>query len=146
MKKALLLGLGASALVAIGTGCAEQHHAYHPVNEPVVVPGPVVVTPVPSTSQTVISAPPTTVVVPAVTENQAVQIARAEAMRHGWRNVGVSQAGFYNDRWHVDLYNEPHHHVEHYGWVEVAPNGDVLHFSDSPRHRADWYREHHYRY
>ncbi len=129
---------------AIGAGCASHQHAYYsppPPPAPVVVPGPVVIMPAPI-------PPPATVVVPAVNEGQAIQIARSEAFRHGWRNTKVQRAGYWNDRWHVDLYNEPHHHVEHYGWAEIAPDGAVLAFSDTPRHHAYWeghqYREYRY--
>jgi hypothetical protein len=143
MKKAL--GILAGAVVLLGTGCASRQQTYYhrpvPYPHPVIVPRPVVVTPAP-----VVTSPPTTVVVPAINENQAIQIARAEAARHGWRNVGISQTAYWTDRWHVDIYNQLHKHVEHYGWVEVAPTGHVIAFSRSPHHHAGSYRHRHARY
>ncbi len=121
------------AVAAIGAGCASHDHVYYsrPVSEPVVVQRQVVVTP-----PTTVVTPAPTVVVPAITERNAMEIARAEAFHHGWRNTTVERARFLNERWLVDLYNEPHHHVETYGWAEIAPDGSVLAFSTSPHRRS----------
>jgi hypothetical protein len=129
-------------ILAIGAGCATHHHARYesPAPAQVIVPSPapgaVVVTPPPGS----ISVPPgSTVVVPSLTENEAAEIARAEAYRHGWRNVAVEEARFWDNRWHVEIYNEPHKHVEQHGWVDVAPDGTIIAFSDRPRHHASNY-------
>src|SRR4051812_30091197 len=94
----------------VGAGCASHEHVYYskPVTQPVVVQTPTVVTTTPAPG-TVISTSPATVVVPAISEAQAMEIAKAEAYHHGWRNVNVQRATWLNDRWHVDVYNEPHH-------------------------------------
>jgi hypothetical protein len=134
-------------VLALGAGCATHHQARYesPYPPRVVVPSPapgaVVVTP-PSGS-VVISTPnpaPGTVVVPSVTENEAAEIARSEAYRHGWRNVAVQRAHFWDNAWHVDIYHEPAKHAERYGWVDIAPDGTVLRFSDKPREHAGYYR------
>src|SRR5437868_3216831 len=93
------------AVLALGTGCASHQHVRYesPVPAQVVVPAPapgVVVVPNPA---------PTTVVVPAITENEAAEIARAEAYRHGWRNVRVERAAYWRDSWHVSLERGGHH-------------------------------------
>lgn len=125
----LLIGL-------VGAGCASHERVYYsrPANQPVIVQTPVVTAPVVTTT------PPVTVVVPAITEQQAMEIARAEAYHHGWRNVHVQRASYLGDRWHVDVFNEPHHHVETYGWADVAPDGSVLAFSTSPDRTYSEYR------
>lgn len=140
MKRSLI-----ALLLAVGAGCASSHHARYERSEPprVIVPAPapgaVVVTP---PAGSVVIEPGPRVVVPALTENEAAEIARAEAYRHGWRNVGVQRARFWENRWHVDIYHEPHRHTERYGWVDIAPDGSVLAFSDTPRQHAGDY---HYR-
>jgi hypothetical protein len=133
-------------VLASGAGCASHYHArYESPNPPQVVvpspaPGAVVVTPPPGS--VVVQQPNTSVVVPALTENEAAEIARSEAYRHGWRNVSVESARFWDNRWHVDIYNEPHRHVEHHGWVDIAPDGSVLTFSPTREH-AGYYEYRH---
>jgi hypothetical protein len=138
MKRSLI-----ALLLAAGAGCASNHHAgYESPYPPRTVspaPGAVVVTP-PSGSVIVSQPAPTTVVVPALTENEAAEIARAEAYRHGWRDVHVQKARYWNDRWHVDIYHEPSRHNERAGWVDVAPNGTVLAFSETPHQHAGYRR------
>ena len=139
--KRLLIAL----VLAAGAGCASSHHAryespYPPrVVVPAPAPGAVVVTP-PAGSVIVSQPAPGTVVVPALTENEAAEIARSEAYRHGWRNVGVQRARFWDNAWHVDIYHEPAKHAERYGFVDIAPDGSILAFSDSPRQHAGSYR------
>jgi hypothetical protein len=130
-------------ILVTGAGCASGYHArYESPNPPRVVvpapaPGAVVVTPPPRT--VTVQTAPSTVVVPAITENEAAEIARSEAYRHGWRNVGVDHARFWENHWEVEVYNHPHKAVEHHGWVDIAPDGSVLGFSTRHEH-ADYYR------
>jgi hypothetical protein len=138
MKRSLI-----ALVLAAGAGCASHDHARyenpHPRRTVMPAPGAVVVTPPPGS--VIVSQPsPGTVVVPALTENEAAEIARAEAYRHGWRNVGVQRASYWDNRWHVDIYHEPSKHNERYGWVDIAPDGTILRFSDSPHQHAGNYR------
>lgn len=141
MKRSLI-----ALILAAGAGCASHHHArYENPHAPRTVvpapaPGAVVVTPPPGS--VVIQTPPaaSTVIVPALTENEAAEIARAEAYRHNWRNVVVQKARYWDNRWHVDIYYEPSRHNERYGWVDIAPDGTILRFSDSPHQHAGNYR------
>jgi hypothetical protein len=138
--KRLLIAL----VLAAGAGCATHQHArYESPNPPRVIvpapaPGAVVIAPPPGS---VVIPPGSTVVVPRLTENEAAEIARSEAYRHGWRNVGVQQARFWDNRWHVDIYHNVHKNAERYGWVEIAPDGTVLAFADRPREHAGNYRD-----
>jgi len=135
-------GILIALILAAGAGCASSYHArYENPNPPRVVvpapaPGAVVVTPPP---RTVTIQTPNTVVVPAITENEAAEIGRAEAYRHGWRNVGVDYARFWENHWEVEVYNEPHRSVEHHAWIDIAPDGSVLGFSTRREH-AGYYR------
>ena len=140
MKRTLI-----ALILAAGAGCASNHHARYesPYPPRVVVPSPapgaVIVTPPPGS--VVVNPPPTTtVVVPALTENEAAEIARSEAYRHGWRNVGVEHARFWDNRWHVEIYNQAHKHGEMHGWVDVAPDGSVLGFSPTREHAGYYHR------
>jgi len=139
--KGLLIAL---LVVAAGAGCSSSHHraryeSPYPPRTVTPAPGAVVVTPPPGS--VIVSQPaPSTVVIPALTENEAAEIARSEAYRHGWRNVGVQRARFWDNRWHVDIYHDVSKHNERYGWVDVAPDGSVLAFSDSPYHAGVYRR------
>jgi hypothetical protein len=135
MKRILI-----ALVLAAGAGCASSHHArYEPAPRVVVpapAPGAVVVAP---PAGTVTVQPGSTVVVPAITENEASEIARSEAYRHGWRNVAVDHARFWENHWEVEVYNHPHKYSEQHGWVDIAPDGSVLGFSTRHEH-AGYYR------
>jgi hypothetical protein len=126
--KGLWIALG---LVA-AAGCAsnERHARYESPNppqvlEPAPAAGAVIATP-PAGSVTL--PPQGTAAVPALTENEAAELARAEAYRRGWRNITVKQAVFTENRWHMDLRDEK----DRAGWVDVAPDGTVLKFTATP--------------
>lgn len=70
-------------------------------------------------------------VAPSLTETEAAELARAEAYRHGWRNITVERAALATDRWHVDLYHEPEGKKVR-GWADIASDGKVLSFSQTP--------------
>jgi hypothetical protein len=116
----------------VGAGCASSHHARYesPAPPQVIVPAPapgVVVVP---------QMPPPGHVVPRLTENEAAEIARSEAYRHGWHNVSIEHVGYWDNHWHVDIGRTAPHHEFRHGFVEVAPDGTVLAFGDSPRQHA----------
>jgi len=135
MKRTLI-----ALILAVGAGCASRHEVrYEPAR--VIVPSPapstVIVTPPPGS----VSVPPgTTVVTPTITENEASAIARSEAYRHGWRNVGVDYARFWENHWEVEVYNQPHKNAEQHGWVDIAPDGSVLGFSTRREHAGYYHR------
>ncbi len=128
---ALLLALGVA-------GCASHHHARYENPEP-----PRVIVPAPAPGVVVVPQFPRGPVVPRLTENEAAEIARTEAYRHGWRNVRVDRVAFWESRWHVDVSHNPRKHAQGHGWVEIAPDGTILAFADRPREHAGSYRERH---
>lgn len=127
MKRCFIaLGL----LAAAGCASNERQARYESPHPPqVIVPAPaagaVIATP-PAGSATL--PPQGTAAVPALTENEAAELARAEAYRRGWRNITVKQAVFTDSRWHMDLRGEG----DRAAWVEVAPDGTVLKFAPGP--------------
>lgn len=129
-------------ILAIGAGCASSQHVRYERAEPprVIVPSPapgaVVIAP-PAGSVSV--QPGTTVVVPSITENEAAEIARSEAYRHGWRNVEVERTHFWDNHWEVQVENHVQKHGEQHGWVDIAPDGSILGFSVRAREHAGYY-------
>ena len=120
------------AFIALGllaaAGCASDKHRakYESPHPPqVIVPAPaagaVVATP-PAGSTTL--PPQAAVAGPALTENEAAELARAEAYRRGWREIAVEQAVFSENRWHMDIRARN----DRKGWIDIAPDGTVLRF------------------
>jgi hypothetical protein len=117
-------------LAVAGCASSERHVRYESPHPPqAIVPAPaagaVIATP-PAGSVTL--PPQGAVAVPALTENEAAELARAEAYRRGWRNITVKDAVFTDNRWHMVLRDEK----DRAGWVDVAPNGTVLRFATTP--------------
>jgi hypothetical protein len=126
--KGFLIALG--LLAAAGCASNERQARYESPHPPqVIVPAPaagaVIVTP-PAGSATL--PPRGTAAAPALTENEAAELARAEAYRRGWRNITVKQAVFTENRWHMDLRGSN----DRAGWVDVTPDGTVLKFAATP--------------
>jgi hypothetical protein len=127
MKRALM----ALALVA-AAGCAsnDRHVKYEDPHPPqVVVPasaaGAVIATP-PAGSN--VLPPQTSAAVPGLTENEAGELARAEAYRRGWREIRVEPAEFSSNRWHIHVVDADNRKA----WLDLAPDGTVLKFSQEP--------------
>jgi hypothetical protein len=135
-----------AVVLLAATGCSSSHHRaryespYPPRTVvPAPAPGAVIVTPPPGS--VIVSQPaPGTVVVPALTEMEAAEIARAEAYRHGWRHVRVERARFWENRWHVDISSDMRRRAEQSGWVDVGPDGTILAFGDRPHQHAGYRR------
>jgi hypothetical protein len=126
--KGFLIALG--LLAAAGCASSERQARYESPHPPqVIVPAPaagaVIATP-PAGSTTL--PPRGTAAVPALTENEAAELARAEAYRRGWRSITVKQAVFTENRWHMDLRGAN----DRAGWIDVAPDGTVLKFAATP--------------
>jgi|SRR5687768_5807919 len=130
------------SLIALGllvvAGCAshDDHHTKYKDPHPpqVVIPAPaagaVMATP-PAGSTTL--PPQSSAAAPALTENEAAEMARAEAYRRGWRNITVERAVFANNRWHVDFAEGD----KRSAWIDVAPDGTILNFSERPHDHSD---------
>ena len=130
--KGFLIALG--LLAAAGCASNERHAKYESPHPPqALVPAPaagaVIPTP-PAGSETLPPKSPASA--PALTENEAAELARAEAYRRGWRNIVVKPAVFADNRWHMDLRADN----DRSGWIDVAPDGTVLRFEETPDEHA----------
>ena len=125
MKRALM-GLG--LVLAVGCASNERQAKYEDPHPPqVVVPAPaagaVIATP-PEGSNVL----PSSAAVPRLTENEAGEMARAEAYRRGWREIRVAPGDFSNNRWHFRVVDAD----DRKAWMDLAPDGKVLRFSQEP--------------
>ena len=130
--KGKFVALATGGLLILGSGCASDRQARryeHSAPPQVVVPGP-------AAGAVVVPTPRRDTAIPAITENEAAEIARAEAYRHGWRNVQVTEARFWRDQWHVDIVHRPDGRRERQGWVDVAPDGSILTFAEGRHQHA----------
>lgn len=68
-----------------------------------------------------------------VSEPMHITVAKAEALRHGWKKVQVDYSEFRNGFWEVHVYRPPRTVSGRDAWVKISPDGNVVDFSINTR-------------
>ena len=64
---------------------------------------------------------------PNITKDDAAEVAKAEVLRRGWKEVEIEDVRFDEGRWSITIWRLPKVPGGH-GTVEVSTNGKVLRF------------------